>query len=116
MIEAKTTETDSHSVRVADLNHLYKEACLQGRTPAFIIEFEAGEVVLLPREVFEDSFFDTREVRDLGNKSRYFKVKQDIAELVVPDTRALTVTTPEREWVLVSYYAFLCIFKAKDQE
>lgn len=115
MIEAKTTETDSHSVRVADLEHLYKEASLQGKTPAFAIEFGVGEVVLLPREVFEDSFFDEKEVKDLGKKSRYFKIKESMAELVVPDTRVVAVSTPSREWVLVSYYSFLCLFKAKDE-
>lgn len=114
LIEAKTTSAKTHRVTFADLEYLGKKADLKGKLPAFVVEFQKREELVLLR--YDDLL--PAAIEHLKKPVLYRRGHKGItlggkATSGVTDDSCLLIIGPVR-YLLMNYLSFLRVTKPEN--
>ena len=106
LIEAKTTSKQHLSVSVKDLAYLRTQACLLGKTPLFIVEFQTDlDVLVLPEEEYLGIFPGYSTEHTVHMMSDHVVLSPALIDLARKTT--VRVMTKDGPYVLVDYQEFI---------
>ncbi len=114
VIEAKTTTKNSWYVDIADLDFLREQACITQKVPAYIVEMqEREEVVILPEESLPAEFFtdDYKRLRAKTKKGFSITIQMAIAAATGEVT---LIETKNCDYYMVGYEQFLDLVKSAE--
>lgn len=106
LIEAKTTSQGYYRVITRDLAALQQQAYQQGRTPAYVVEFqELGSIAIVPRDILPD---EPPVLIDAVDRKGWAFTYAEVAQIRIPFVLRLSCGV----YCLMPYQQFLQVVEA----
>lgn len=109
LIEAKTTENSSFSIKLKDLSHLATTAYMQGKTPVYLVEINHWpELAVIPKT---DIPFEVIPTHTAKPSKTAVRLTEEMAKNCSDHSATYEFKTEKMEYAIIDYYRFLDMVK-----
>lgn len=110
MIEAKVTDKASFSVSLKDLDFIKQQAYMEGKVPAYVVDFPGTGVALMRKDDLDPRFIDEEPMTVKKKSAKTFTINKKILD-ALDDNKFIHLVFPSDSYLLMDYSVFLSIAK-----